>query len=175
MAELKALQGKATRRDVIKGSLKAGAYAAPIIAAGAVPFAVGAVTGVRGIRLLVNGQNTITIAFGNSFTISASGLVPNQTVTRIIASTTVGGALSFRNLVADANGNLVETINTGNNTAIVRGTLGAAPTAGNQFVIALATDVPGANPGAGVAFPGELVRTTITVVGGGLATNATEE
>ncbi len=38
------LRGMATRRDVIKGALKTGAYIAPVIAAGVIPMAVGAVT-----------------------------------------------------------------------------------------------------------------------------------
>jgi len=41
---LPAGRGVATRRDVLKGALKTGAYAAPVIVMGAIPMAVGAVT-----------------------------------------------------------------------------------------------------------------------------------
>lgn len=88
---------RATRRDVIKGTLKGAAYAAPIVLATAVPMAVGAqvtrpatatavpptaTTVPSGPTLLLNGSaaNGQTFANGSTATVTGTGYIPGAIV-----------------------------------------------------------------------------------------------
>lgn len=95
MADFKALQGQATRRDVIKGTLKAGMYAAPVIAVGAIPFAASAVTGPNGVSFLVNGANSATAIFGTSFTLLGQNIPAGTVVFRVLQRISSPNANTF--------------------------------------------------------------------------------
>jgi len=121
MAEIKALQGQATRRDVIKGTLKAGMYAAPVIAVGAIPFAASAVTGPTGVSFLVNGANATTVAFGSTFTVLGQNIPAGTTVYRVLLRTSApnSGFFSYATgVVIGANKTYSETISTTAGNAI---------------------------------------------------------
>ncbi len=166
----KALQGKATRRDVIKGTLKAGAYAAPLVVAGALPLAVGAVTGIGGVQLFINGSGAAntTIPFGNAFTVSGRGFQPNSVLYRSIASN--AGTFTFLPITTDGNGNFTNVINTATSTEISTVTQQQSSTtfaiviSNTQPIITAATNGPN-GPNAG-SIPGVLVQTNVTVTGG---------
>ncbi len=123
---LQVVRGTATRREVIKGALKAGAYAAPVIVAGTIPMAVGAVTPAptmtpvpAGPRVFVapaSGPANTTFAIaGSGFPVSTtlevrlvSGPVSAATFTVTTSATgaffttfTVGTALGTRVLAVE--------------------------------------------------------------------------
>ncbi len=167
----KALQGKATRRDVIKGTLKAGAYAAPIIVAGALPLAAGAVTGIGGVRISINGNGAanVTVAYGTTFTIAGSGFQPNSIVYRSIA---YGPAGTFTTLpiTVDGNGNFTQLVNTTTSTEI---TTYVNQATNPTFAIVISTTQPtttivtnGPNGPTSGSIPNVLVQANVTVIGG---------
>ncbi len=167
----KALQGKATRRDVIKGTLKAGAYAAPIIVAGALPLAAGAVTGTGGVRILINGSNaaTTTVPYGSSFTVSGSGFQPNSVIYRSIADG-ASGTFTFLPITVDGNGNFSNVINTTTSTEI---TTFSNQQATRTYAIVISTTQPtttivtnGANGPISGTIPNVLVQANVIVTGG---------
>lgn len=114
----------ATRREVIKKALQAGAYTAPVIAASAVPFAVGAVTGPTmtptagtAATLFITGtfSGASTIPLGAVFSLSGRGYVPGATVFRVLVRTSSGtgnGAFSFLPLTAFADGSILNNVDT---------------------------------------------------------------
>jgi len=79
-----AMQGQATRRDVIKGSLKAGVYAAPVVLSAAVPIVALAVSGPGGQVLNVAPASG---PLGTVFSFAGSRFTPNATydVVRVAA------------------------------------------------------------------------------------------
>jgi len=158
--EPKILRGQATRRDIIKGALKAGAYAAPIVAVGAVPFAVGAVTGPSGVTLLINGANTATLAGNVNFTLTGTRFTPGATIYRVAYPNFTGTGFAFSFLTTPltiaANGTISSTENTGN--------VGAFTTNGpGSYTIAIATQANGSG------FSGVLVSLQVTYTGGVLS------
>lgn len=110
--EFKVLKAQASRRDVIKGTLKGAAYAAPIMVASAIPMAVGAVTGQFGQSLFVNGLNTVTVTSGSFLTFTGRGFRPGQAVFLQIQSLNTGAAI-VTGANADGNGNLRVVVGTG--------------------------------------------------------------
>lgn len=74
------MQGSTTRRDVLKGVLKTGAYAAPVIVASAITTGVAAVTGVGGVTLFINGGNTASLTRSSTISLTGSGYQPGSTV-----------------------------------------------------------------------------------------------
>lgn len=109
--EWKVFKAKASRRDVIKGALKGAAYAAPIVAASAVPMVARAVTGPFGQSLFVNGQNTATVTVGSLLTFTGRGFRAGPVFLQIQALNSQAAIVTGAN--ADGNGNLRVVVGTG--------------------------------------------------------------
>jgi len=168
---IEAWKRAATRRDVIKKVLKASAYAAPVIVASAVPFAVGAVTPpATGATLFITGtfNGASAIPLGAVFSLSGRGYIPNTTVYRVLVRTSSGagnGAFSFLNLTSFADGSILNNVDTrvtstviamfgpGNYTALTTYTMPTATSFTGQLA-SVSFTITGAVPAARPASAG---------------------
>ncbi len=168
------IQGIAGEGDTAgrnQGHAEGGACAAPIIVAGALPLAAGAVTGIGGVRISINGNGAanVTVGYGGVFVVTGNGFQPNSVVYRSIA---YGPAGTFTTLpiTVDGNGNFVNNIDTTTSTEI---TTYVNQATNPTFAIVISTTQPtttivtnGPNGPTSGSIPNVLVQANVTVTGG---------
>jgi len=80
--------GVATRREFIKGAVRATRYAAPLVVTHAMTTHVAAVTGSGGVTLLINGGTTAILTRGSVYSLTGQGYQPGAALAVIFCSNT---------------------------------------------------------------------------------------